>query len=161
MDAYYSTHLIGKIDDLSPQQVFLACRLIVLALDRRLARMPSSLRPQGLLINEFEKYIPRGGTRIVRWAERLMTFPRTRLTQVGRRLMILCVKRGFGDEVRDACALIKVPFQRLEGLPRWQIVGALAAVLTWTPQSTHRRHCRASQPRSVKRRRRSPAPCPA
>jgi len=72
--------------------------------------------------------------------------------------LVLGVKRGFGDEVRDACALIRLPFQRLEGLPRWQIVGALAAVLTWTPTSTHRGHRLASHARPIKRR---PAACPA
>lgn len=155
MDAYFSTHLIGKIEDLSPQQVFLGCRLLVLALDRRLARIPASLRPQGLVISEFEKYIPRGGTRIVRWAERLITCPYARLTQIGRRLMTLCLKRGFGDEVRDACALVKVPFQRLEGLPPWQIVGALAAVLTWAPQTKMHQHRPKAHSSAAKSRKRA------
>jgi hypothetical protein len=127
-------HLHDTIADLDERQTLISCRMLVLLMDRRMARDPGSGRPPDLVVTDFQQWVRAGGPPVRDLVKMLAEGHPALTAAAGRRLMHTCLRWGCVDEVRAACRLAYAPVHHLGRLTAAAVVGALAGVMRWHPE---------------------------
>ena len=121
---------IAALDD---WQTIVCCRGLVLLMDQKMAQDPSSTRPSGLSVTDFNQWVQMGDKRVRSLVAALCDEGLAVTAATGRRLMHLCLSWGFRNDVFTACRLVYAPAHHLGTLSPVTIVAALAAVMQWHP----------------------------
>lgn len=125
--------ILDRIDSLPNWQLFLCCRTMVVLLDKQLDSQTASLRPNDLVITDFDQFPQYAGIETQRWCYSLGPARRPVLARLGRFLMTMCLNRGYMQAVISACATAQAPVAHLGDLQPAQIMAALGVVMSWMP----------------------------
>ena len=121
---------IAALDD---WQAIICCRGLVLLMDQKMAQDPGSARPPDLSVTDFNQWVQMGDGRVRSLVAALCDESLAITAATGRRLMQLCRRWGFRNEVFSACRLAYAPVDHLGTLSPVTIMAALATVMQWHP----------------------------
>lgn len=121
---------IAALDD---WQTIVCCRGLVLLMDQKMAQDPCSARPPDLSVTDFNQWVQMGDGRVRSLVATLCDERLAVTAATGRRLMQLCLRWGFRNEVFTACRLVYAPVDHLGTLSPITIMAALATVMRWYP----------------------------